>query len=148
MLKNKSLGFYAGCVSVVLGIVALGLYFSNISNAYFADSASAVVVGCTIAAILMIIVYIVLGTLGKKNNTIEFCRGLLPVGATFCLFAAFMYFLSTRVYNMAIIYGSSLEANNQSAQSAMAQTVVTLVLYLLTGIAMMVAAFARVKKDE
>lgn len=148
MLKNKSFGFYSGCVAVILGIAALGLYFTNISNAYFADSVSGTVVGCTIASVLMIVLYIGLRTPGRNNKVIEFCRGLMPVGAVFCIFAAFMTFLNSRVYNMAIIYGSSLEANNASAQSAMAQAIVTLALYLVAGIAIIVAAFNKVEKDE
>lgn len=147
MLKNKATGFYAGCISALLGAIAMGLYFSNISNAYFADSASAVVVGCSLAAIAMMVVYVVGEKYSQSNAVAEFCRGLMSVAAVFCLFTALMQFLSTRVYNMAIIYGSSLEANNESAHSAMAQALVVLALYLIAGIAAIIASFSGVEKE-
>lgn len=148
MLKNKALGFYAACISVGLEIIALILYFANISNAYFADSVNGIVAGCTVGAIIMSIGYIVLVQTGKNNNMVEFCRGLLPAGVTFCLFASFTTFLGTRVYSMAIIYGSSLEANNMAAQSAMSQAVVTLALYLAAGVVMMISSFSKIEKSE
>lgn len=83
MLKNKSLGFYSGCAAVILSAAAMVLYFLNISNAYFADAISGTVVACTAAAILMIIAYIALDRFGRSSDMADFCRGLLPVGATF-----------------------------------------------------------------
>lgn len=148
MLKNKSLGFYTACMSVVFEIIALILYFANISNAYFADSVNGIVAGCTAGAIIMSIGYLALVQSGKKNNMVEFCRGLLPAGVTFCLFTSFTTFLGTRVYSMAIIYGSSLEANNTAAQSAMLQAVVTLVLYLAAGVVMTISSFSKTEKME
>lgn len=148
MLKTKSAGFYAGCISAVLGIIALALYFSNIANAYFANEASAGVVAASIAAVAMILGYTFLGTKSRGSKTLEYIRGLLPIGAVFCLFTAFTNFLGIRVYSMAIIYGSSLEANNTAAHSAMAQAIVTLVFYMLAGIAATVAAFNQTEKEE
>lgn len=148
MLKNKAAGFYFGCVAAVLSIVAMGLYLSNISNSYFADAVSVPVMACTIIAIIMIVAYIVLSSSAKKNSTLSYIRGLFPVAATFCLFAACVMFLGTRVYNMAIIYGSSLEANNTLAHSAMAQAIAAIVIYFLAGIMTIVAAFCKTEKDE
>lgn len=148
MLTNKSAGFYAGCISIIVGVVATALYFMNISNAYFADSVNASIVGGSVAGIVAMLLYVVTASHTKGQNGAAFVRGLMPVLASFCLFAALMLFLKSRVYNMAIIYGSSLEANNTAAQSAMAQAVVALVLYLIAGIAAVVAAYSKVSKNE
>lgn len=148
MLKNKALGFYYSCAGAALGIAAMVLYLFNISNAYFADSVSAAVVVCSVLAALMLLAYIALAKTGRKKKEVEFLRGLMPAAATFCFFAALMSFLGTRVYSMAIIYGSSLEANNTAAQSAMAQAVTALVLYLMAGIAAIAAAYSKIEKEE
>lgn len=148
MMSNKSVGFYAGCISAVVAVVAVVLYFMNISNAYFADSVNALIVAGSVVGIAAMIVYIVTADRVSGKAGASIARGLLPTVATFCLFAALMLFLKARVYNMAIIYGSSLEANNTAAQSAMAQAVVALVLYLVAGIAAIVAGYSRVSKNE
>ena len=148
-LKKQRLSFYFLAVSIVLTAVALGIYLSNASNAYFGETANSVIVIATVLAIVGEAALIVLNQVSEGNRVLEIVSDVIAVVVPFAIAEVVMRFVGLRVYDMAIIYGSELESGNASAWSAMGQAITGMVIYAAALVLCIAAAFMKsgVKKE-
>ena len=138
-MKNQKFGSLAYLVVAVLTLVCLVMYVMNATTPYYEDLDGnmifyiAAAVGVIAAAIVV------------KNPVIaDLCR---VAGSALIIYAG-ATFISMRVESFGYIYGSNLELGNQLAFDAGGQAIALIVVFVVTWIISLVAAFLEVGKKN
>lgn len=143
--KKQSIAFYIAPVTVILSIIAVSIYGHNSGLEYFNDYKGSVVALAVVSIFLQ--VASVVGPQFLKGRIFDGLFSVTTILSCVFLMMSVMFFLGDRVYDMAIILGSDLEAGNAAAQSAMSNAIAGIVIYFIAIILNIVSAFFRVKKE-
>lgn len=139
-IKKQGLGFYLCLISLVLGAAGLVYYNINCHTAYFTNlGVSPIVVGCTIAALILQAGILLLSQKGS-NVVVD----LAFVASSVLLVVALANFLTARVNGIASIMTFE---NNASTMADLSSAITGMVLYLLAVILGIVASYCKVCKD-
>ena len=144
MIKNQKIGFWAYAMVAVLAIVCLGLYIANVNQPYYQDMNQNVVF-VMVGALVCIAVALVLPAVSDKGVLKVVADVARVVGAALIILAG-ATFIGMRVESFGYIYGSNLEMGNDAAFIAGNQAIWTIVLFVVTWILSVVAAFLPVGK--
>jgi hypothetical protein len=145
-LKKHGFGFYLNVIVVILSIVSLILYVSNVNTAYYKDMNTSVVYMMVVAFIGMIIAII----LPQFSDGVLFrvVSDLLRVVVAALIITAGVKFISMRVESFGYIFGSNLELGNKAAFSAANQAVAGIIIFIVTWFLAIVASFLRIEKKK
>lgn len=146
-LKKQAAGFYCSALVFILGIVCVALYSANAATDYYGDTKSVVIL-MSVIAVIACLASIIFGELAEKSSALAKVADILAVAVPVLILIAGMLFLNDRVYSYAIIYGSDLENGNAAAQSAAAQSIVAIALYIVTAVIAAVSAFFAMRRDK
>lgn len=146
-LKKQGAGFYCSVLVFILGIICVALYCVNAATDYYGDTKSVVVL-ISVIAIVTCLTTIILGEFADTNPILAKFADILAVAVPVLTLIAGMLFLNDRVYSYAIIYGSDLENGNEAALFAAGQSIIAIVLYIVTAILAAVAAFFTMCKEN
>ena len=131
-MKNQKFGSWAYLVVAVLTVVCLVMYVMNATAPYYEDLDGSLVF------MLVAAVAVIAGALVVKNPVVvDLCR----VAASALIIYAGATFISLRVESFGYIYGSNLELGNDAAFTAGNQAIWTIVIFVVTWIISVVAAF-------
>lgn len=109
-MKKQSVGFILSVVTVVAALVGLVGYLINCGTNYFANlGVDSAVVGCTVAAIAAVIVYVVVNMKGVQT-----WADVLPVVAAALLMVATLLLVNTRVNAIAAVMTFENNAKNMA----------------------------------
>ena len=144
MIKNQKIGFWAYALVAVLAIVCLGLYIANVNQPYYLD-VNHNVVNMTAGAVVCFIVALLLPAKSEKNS-MKIVADVARVAGAALIILAGATFIGMRVESFGYIYGSNLEMGNDAAFIAGNQAIWTIVLFVVTWILSVVAAFLPVGK--
>ena len=139
MMKNQKIGFWAYAVVAVLAIVCLGLYIANVNQPYYQDMNQNVVfamvgaLACTVVALVLPVV--------SGNCVLKVVADIARVVGAALIILAGATFIGMRVESFGYIYGSNLELGNDAAFTAGNQAIWTIVIFVVTWIISIVAAF-------
>ena len=139
MMKNQKIGFWAYAVVAVLAIVCLGLYIANVNQPYYQDMNQNVVY-TMVGALVCIAAALVLPAVSGNCVLKVVADAARVVGAALIILAG-ATFIGMRVESFGYIYGSSLELGNDAAFTAGNQAIWTIVIFAVTWIISVVAAF-------
>ena len=138
-MKNQKIGFWAYAVVAVLAIVCLGLYIANVNQPYYQDMNQNVVYAM-VGALVCTAVALVLPAVSDKGVLKIIADIARVVGAALIILAG-ATFIGMRVESFGYIYGSNLELGNDAAFTAGNQAIWTIVIFVVTWIISVVAAF-------
>lgn len=145
--KKQGAGFYFSVLSVLVGIAAVILYVVNSGHSYFdTGTLNSLIVFLSVLAIGLEVVVIVGSEFKRANRIDDVVIDVLIIAVIALMTLAFMFFVNDRVYSIAIVLGSDLEAGNASATEAIYQAIVGFVLYAVSIIFGIVAAFFNIRK--
>lgn len=145
--KKQGAGFYFSVLSVLVGIAAVILYVVNSGHSYFdTGTLNSLIVFLSVLAIGLEVVVIVGSEFKRANKIDDIVIDVLIIAVIALMTLAFMFFVNDRVYSIAIVLGSDLEAGNTSATEAIYQAIVGFVLYAVSIIFGIVAAFFNIRK--
>lgn len=152
-IKKQRVAFYASIVAVIMALVSVIIYGVNTTSEYYAASGSAVVSGLvvsfTILAMVLLLGRVVIEEIFAGDKPlVKHLTAFMVLAACVFLASAFFAYVGERVYDIAIVLASDLEAGNQSATDAVMQTIAGFVLYGITLIIAIVSAFFSVKKSD
>lgn len=142
--KGTKVGLVFHAVAAVLAVVTLILYVLNVNQPYYLDMNVSVAVMVAIA-----IVCLVAGVaLAQASDSLpaEIVSDVLRVAVPALLFYAAAVFVGMRAQSLGQIFGSNLELGNESAFTAGTQAIYTIVLFLVSWLVSVIAAFTRVGK--
>lgn len=139
MIKNQKIGFWAYAVVAVLAIVCLGLYIANVNQPYYQDMNQNVVYAM-VGALVCTAVALLLPAVSDKGVLKIIADIARVVGAALIILAG-ATFIGMRVESFGYIYGSNLELGNDAAFTAGNQAIWTIVIFVVTWIISVVAAF-------
>ena len=139
MIKNQKIGFWAYALVAVLAIVCLGLYIANVNQPYYLD-VNHNVVNMTAGAVVCFIVALLLPAKSEKNS-MKIVADVARVAGAALIILAGATFIGMRVESFGYIYGSNLELGNDAAFTAGGQAIWTIVIFVVTWIISIVAAF-------
>ena len=139
MMKNQKIGFWAYAVVAVLAIVCLGLYIANVNQPYYQDMNQSVVYAM-VGALACVAVALVLPAV-SNNCVLKIVADIARVVGAALIILAGATFIGMRVESFGYIYGSNLELGNDAAFTAGGQAIAAIVLFVVTWIISIVAAF-------
>ena len=139
MMKNQKIGFWAYAVVAVLAIVCLGLYIANVNQPYYQDMNQNVVFAM-VGALVCIAAALVLPAV-SSNCVLKVVADAARVAGAALIILAGATFIGMRVESFGYIYGSNLELGNDAAFTAGNQAIWTIVIFVVTWIISVVAAF-------
>ena len=139
MMKNQKIGFWAYAVVAVLAVVCLGLYIANVNQPYYQDMNTNVVFAM-VGALACIAVALVLPAV-SDNCVLKIVADVARVVGAALIILAGATFIGMRVESFGYIYGSNLELGNDAAFTAGNQAIWTIVIFVVTWIISVVAAF-------
>jgi len=139
MMKNQKIGFWAYAVVAVLAIVCLGLYIANVNQPYYLDMNQNVVFAM-VGALVCIAAALVLPVVSDKG-VLKVVADVARVTGAALIILAGATFIGMRVESFGYIYGSNLELGNDAAFTAGNQAIWTIVIFVVTWIISVVAAF-------
>ena len=138
-MKNQKIGFWAYAVVAVLAVVCLGLYIANVNQPYYQDMNTNVVFAM-VGALACIAVALVLPAV-SDNCVLKIVADVARVVGAALIILAGATFIGMRVESFGYIYGSNLELGNDAAFTAGNQAIWTIVIFVVTWIISVVAAF-------
>ena len=138
-MKNQKIGFWAYAVVAVLSIVCLGLYIANVNQPYYQDMNQSVVYAM-VGALACVAVALVLPAV-SNNCVLKIVADIARVVGAALIILAGATFIGMRVESFGYIYGSNLELGNDAAFTAGGQAIAAIVLFVVTWIISIVAAF-------
>ena len=146
-LKKPALGTYIEAVGVILLIAGLVLASmctkETFASQNISDSATPIIMGCGIAAIVVAILPIAASlVLGDKF----YLYPLFPIAGALGMAAAGGLIMNC-AYEMGIIWGSDLEAANTSAITGSYVFVAGVAVYLVAAIAISLASASNLTKE-
>ena len=139
MMKNQKIGFWAYAVVAVLAIVCLGLYIANVNQPYYQDMNQNVVFAM-VGALVCIAAALVLPAV-SNNCVLKVVADVARVAGAALIILAGATFIGMRVESFGYIYGSNLELGNDAAFTAGNQAIWTIVIFVVTWIISVIAAF-------
>ena len=139
MIKNQKIGFWAYAVVAVLAIVCLGLYIANVNQPYYQDMNQNVVFAM-VGALVCIAASLVLPAV-SGNCVLKVVADVARVVGAALIILAGATFIGMRVESFGYIYGSNLELGNDAAFTAGNQAIWTIVIFVVTWIISVIAAF-------
>lgn len=142
--KKQSLGFWATLLAAVLAIVCLVIYIANVNAPYYQDMNMNVVymMGGALAALVIALILSQVQCCGFVRILTDIVR----IAACALIIWACVTFLGMRLESFGYIYGSNLELGNDLAFSAGGQAIWGLILFVVTWVVSVIAAFAKVEK--
>lgn len=143
-LKQKSLGFYANILIIVMTVVSLAIYVMNVNMPYYEDLRTDVIL-MLIGAILALAVTTFLKPV-NKSKFIQVPVDLLRVAASVLIIWAGVTFVSMRVESFGYIFGSNLEMGNDAAFEAAEQAVLLIIIFVITWLLSIITSFFDVRK--
>ena len=139
-MKKQSLGFYMTALSAIAAVVGIIAYLINCGTNYFVNlGVDPMVVGCTVVAVALQVVYIILTQKGNKIWT-----DVLPVAFTVLLIAATLLFVGARVNGIASIM--TFEGNAQT-MADLTSAIVGIAGCLIASIISLISSFFDVVKE-
>lgn len=145
-IKKQRFGFYLNVIVVILALVSLILYVSNVNTAYYKDMNTSVVL-MVVGALLGMIIALILPQI-SDGVILKLISDLLRVAAVVLIIAAGVKFIGMRVESFGYIFGSDLERGNKAAFSAADQAVAGIVIFVVTWLLAIVASFLRIEKKN
>lgn len=138
-LKKQSAGFYLTAITAIASVVGFVFYMVNCGTNYFKNlGTDPVVIGCTLAAIVAQVLYLLLA---QKENLVS---DVLPVISGVTLVVALTSFVMSRVNGIAAIMTFT---NNAQNMADLTSAIVAIAALAVAMILNMVAAFFVVRKD-
>ena len=142
--KSTKVGLVFNALAAVLAIVTLVLYVLNVNQTYYVDM-NASVAAMVVGALACIVAGVVLANASDKLP-VTIVSDVLRVAAPALLFYAAAVFVGMRAQSLGQIFGSNLELGNESAYVAGTQAIYTIVLFLVSWLVSVIAAFTRIGK--
>lgn len=143
-IKKQKLGFMVNALVAVMIIVSLIVYAANVNAAYYKDMNTTVVI-MTVSALVLVLAALVIPQL-SQNVIAKLLTDICRVGAAVLIVVAGATFLGMRVESFGYIFGSNLELGNEAAFSAGSQAITGIVLFVITWILSLIAAFLEIRK--
>lgn len=122
--------------------VSLMIYVSNVNTAYYEDMDTSVLL-IILCALIAAIGTVILSA-AAKGKIAEIITDVLRVAATVLIIVAGVKFIGMRVESFGYIFGSNLEMGNDAAFSAGGQAITAIVIFVITWILSIAAAFFKV----
>lgn len=145
-LKEKKIGFFSYLIVGILSLISLIIYILNVSTAYYEDMNGSIV-GTMVIAIALIVLTLILPQLSPSKVT-RAVSDLSRVIASALIIYSGIQFLGMRVESFGYIFGSNLELGNEAAYSAGTQAITGIVIFVVTWILSVVAAFMTLKQSK
>lgn len=143
-VKKQSLGFWATLLVAVLAIASLAIYVANVNAPYYEDM-NLNVIYMMAGALVAIAVSLGLSQV-KGCAIVRIVTDLARIAACALIIWAGVTFLGMRLESFGYIYGSNLELGNEAAFSAGGQAIWGIILFMVTWVLSVVAAFMKVEK--
>lgn len=143
-IKNQKSGFFAYVLVAILTVVCLGVYIANVNMPYYQDM-NMNVVYILAGALVAIAASIVLPAL-SGNAVVKVVADVARVAAAALIILAGVTFIGMRLESFGYIYGSNLELGNDAAFEAGNQAIWGIILFVVTWIVSLIAAFMPVGK--
>ena len=137
-MTNKKCGFIAYVLVAILTVVCLGLYVANVNAPYYEDM-NINVVYTLIGALAAVVVAIALS--GCENAFAKLIADVARVAASALIIYAGVTFIGMRLESFGYIYGSNLELGNDAAFAAGGQAIAGIIVFVVTWIVSLIAAF-------
>ena len=137
-IKNQKSGFFAYVLAAILTVVCLCLYVSNVNAPYYQDM-NVNVIYMLIGALAAIGVSIALS--GSDKCALKLVCDAARVAAAALIIYAGVTFIGMRLESFGYIYGSNLEMGNEAAFAAGNQAIWAIIIFMVTWIVSLVAAF-------
>ncbi len=138
-IKNQKSGFLAYVLVAILTVVCLGIYVANVNAPYYEDM-NINVVYTLIGALATIAIAIVLPIV-SDNAVVKLISDVARVAASALIIFAGVTFIGMRLESFGYIYGSNLEMGNEAAFTAGNQAIWGIIIFVVTWIVSLVAAF-------
>ncbi len=145
-LKKQTVGFFAYIVVAIMAVITLGIYVSNVNAAYYKDMNSTVLVMMVIA-VLLIAVTLVLPQYAS-GKAVDLVVDIARIATSVLIISAGVMFISMRLESFGYIFGSNLEMGNEEAFTAANQAVLGIILFVVTWVISVIAAFFSVTKKK
>lgn len=144
--KKQGVAFYVLIVALVMAIVSVCMYSADVQIEYFFEAyANSAVIAFSTIAIILIAAILVVSQFGFAQNTyVKIVIDIAAVLAAAFVIAPMLYFIGDRVYHFGVVLGSDLEKGNDIAFAAVNHSIVTIVMYGITLVCTLVAAFFNV----
>jgi membrane-associated HD superfamily phosphohydrolase len=143
-LKKQSVGFYINTVVWILALASLLIYVSNVNKPYYKDMNTSVVFMMVVALIGMIVAFALVQV--SENTVMKIMSDVLRIAATVLVIESGIKFISMRVESFGYIFGSNLEMGNTAAFTAANQAVVGIIVFVVTWLLALIAAFFHIGK--
>lgn len=141
-MKNQKFGNWVYLIVAVMTIVSLVMYVMNVNTPYYQDMNISVVV-MLVVALAATAVALVLPQNTVVNKVIVDLARVLAAGM---IILAGATFIGMRVESFGYIYGSNLELGNDAAFTAGNQAIWGIILFVVTWLVAVIAAFLSNKK--
>lgn len=145
-MKNQKIGSYVYILAAVLAVVSMIVYILNANATYYSDLNGLIVILALLTAVAAVAAPVCLsllpGTAGKLVSD------GLRVAVSALAIVAGMIFLSARVESFGYIFASNLELGNQAAFDAGTQAIYGIILFVVTWLVSLIAAFLPVGKKD
>jgi hypothetical protein len=140
MARKNSAGLFLTALSAILALVSFIAHMVNAGTAYFGNlGVSPAVAGCTVVAIVLEVVLIVVGKKGTPA-----WADVLPVVSSVLLIVATVMFISVRVNGIAAIITFE---NNAQNMADMTSAIVGIATCLIAAIISIIASFFDISKE-
>jgi F0F1-type ATP synthase assembly protein I len=143
-LKKQSIGFYINAVVWILALASLLIYVSNVNKAYYKDMNTSVVFMMVVALLGMIVAFVLVQV--SESTLMKMVSDVLRIAATVLVIESGVKFISMRVESFGYIFGSNLEMGNKAAFTAANEAVVGIIVFVVTWLLALIAAFFRIGK--
>ena len=158
--KNvKKTSLIAYVLMAVLALVSLIVYLSN--NGYISTAPTAkdeffqsfdlhasLITWLTVGGIACAVLTVVSSLFAEQKGIVRLCTDVLRVAAPVLIIVAMAFFLSDRVDGFGYVYGSNLALGKDDAFTAGGQAIRGLVLYGVTWLVGIIAAFFSLNKKN
>lgn len=145
-MKNQKIGSYIYILAAILAVVSMIMYILNANTTYYSDLNGLVVVLALLTAAAAVGAQICSSLL--SGTVSKLVSDALRVAAPALAIVAGMIFLSARVESFGIIFASNLELGNQAAFDAGTQAIYGIILFVVTWLVSLIAAFFPVGKKD
>ncbi len=146
--KKQGIAFYVLIVALIMAIVSVCMYSADVKIEYFFEAyANSAVIAFSVVAIILIAAILVVSQFEFAQNTyVKIVIDIATVIAVAFVITPMLYFIGDRVYHFGVVLGSDLERGNEVAFAAVNHSIVTIVMYGITLLCTLVAAFFNVTR--
>lgn len=135
---------YLNALVTGLAIVVTGFYIVNVNQPYYQDM-NQMVLGVLIGTVALSFLPFMLNKIEEPKARFIF-RTAVKIGLPAFIIFAGVQFLAMRVESFGYIFASNLEAGNTEATNAGTQAIFLLILFVITWLVSVVAAFVSNKE--